>query len=450
MRYSSKREQVGREAAGDFARTVKSGATAPRVWGKVFNMDRMEPKMKGKVAILTVLFVLGSIACICLPAEAVVVTSVTEITRERIIQSPDVQKVDEIVDKLLSALNENNYTKFANYYNPKMKGTLSGSVRKKLSQEAFAELYAEMTEQGGRYISKRMVAGDGSGRMVRNDYIATFTNEDYASRIGVIATNDTGNQCIVDFWICWFDAREVSVANDITDHIVAAIVQDNYASFSGELSEALKSRFPEEEFQVLKNAFRSELGSYREKKNTFYNKQGNVLSVSSALYFEKTNKPIQVTVDVELLNGAARVKNLSFQWVPLTMLRQADILAERSLSALVNENNYLKFISCLDSQVQAAFTEEQFQMLHDTFADKYGKYLHKELLGVNLLSRADSEATQLPVEIKVFQYAVSFQSTKELNLSMTLARDNGQLVIRNFNIDEPVKLKYMGHIGDKN
>jgi hypothetical protein len=407
--------------------------------------------VKRKIMILAVaLLLIVDIADISSPVEAAV-SSVTEITKERIIETQDVQHVDEIVNNLLSALNENDYEKFSSYYNPKMNGSISGSVKKKLSREAFAELHEEMITKGGRFINKRIVAGDGSGRMVRNDYIATFKSVDYASRIGVIATKDNGDQCVVDFWILWFDASEVNATNNITDDILSAIAQDKYDAFSEKFSDALKLRYSKEEFRMLENNILSELGSYRGKENTFFNKAGNILSVSSDLYYEKANKPIQVTVDVEFLNGVPIVKNICFQWVPLTMRQQADNLAEKSLSALVNENNYIKFIACFNSQVQATFTKEKFQSLRNALLSKYGQYLNKDFVGVNLVETYESNGTmQLPIEIMVFQYSVTFQNTNGPNLTMTLARDNGQLVINSFNINEPMKVKYVGNISDKN
>lgn len=408
--------------------------------------------MNRKVIFSFALLLLVYTAVVFFPAEAAVVTSVTEITKEKIVHSKDVHHVDEIVDKLLSALNENDYEKFSNYYNPDMRGTISGNSKQRLSREAFAEMRAEMMRKGGDFISKRMVAGDGHGQMVRNDYIASFKNSDYVSRIGVIATNNIGERCVVDFWICWFDASEVDAANNITDDILAAIAQDKYDVFSEKISDALKLRYSKEEFRELTNNILSELGSYRGKENTFFNKVGNVLSVSSDLYYEKANKPIQFTIELEFLNGNTRVQNISFQWVPLTVRQQADILAEQSLFALVNENDYKKFIAYFDPKAQATFTKENYQSLRNSLLGKYGKYINKKLTGINSVKTYAiyNGATQLPIEIIVFQYALNFQNKKELNLDMVIAGNNGQQVIRNFSLNEPTQIRYLGNIADNN
>ena len=173
--------------------------------------------MKRKIMILAIalLFFVG-ISSVFSHAEAVVVTRVTEITEEKIIENQAVKHVDEIVGKLLDALNENDYEKFSSYYNPNMNGSISGSSKKKLSREEFTELHDEMVKKGGGFISKKMVSSGGKGRKTRNDYIGTFKCMDYVSRIGIIATNGTGDQCVVDFWILWFDAKEVNVTNNIT------------------------------------------------------------------------------------------------------------------------------------------------------------------------------------------------------------------------------------------
>lgn len=408
--------------------------------------------MKRKIMILAIalLFFVG-ISSVFSHAEAVVVTHVTEINEEKIIENQAVKHVDEIVGKLLDALNENDYEKFSSYYNPNMNGSISGSSKKKLSREEFTELHDEMVKKGGGFISKKMVSSGGKGRITRNDYIGTFKCMDYVSRIGIIATNGTGDQCVVDFWILWFDAKEVNVTNNITEDILSAIEQDKYNVFSEKLSDALKLRYSKEEFKMLENNILSELGSYRGKENVFFNKTGNVLSVSSDLYYEKVNKPICLTVDVEFLNGDTRVKKISFKWIPLSVRQQADILAEQSLAALVNENNYKNFVTCFDSKMQSALTKDQFQSLRNVILRKYGKYINKEFSGVNLVEVYENNGTvQLPMETMVFKYTVTFQNTKETNLTMGLVRDNGQLVLNSFYINEPLEMRYIGNIADKN
>lgn len=74
----------------------------------------------------------------------------------------------------------------------------------------------------------------------------------------------------------------------------------------------------------------------------------------------------------------------------------------------------------------------------------------KKFVGISVFYNGNERAMQLPIEIRVFQYTVNFQNTKGLNLAMTFARDNGKLMIQNFNINEPMKMKYVGNIADKN
>lgn len=394
-------------------------------------------------------------------AAAVTTTIVTmsENTNKNISPNQNVQHVDEIVEKLLLALAENDYEKFSHYFNDKKSCTLSGSsFREDLSLESFAMMREEMIQKGGLFVSKKMITGDDSAKVVvRNDYIATFQKTNYIARIGIIATNKKEDQCAVEFWIIWFDASKINAINQITDEILTAVNENRYDIFAKYFTNELKVKFSEEEFSDLHKNITNELGVYYTKENTFFNngynvffvnKGNNILSVSSNLFYEKAEKPIEFTIDAEVTDGNIKVKNMLFQWIPATILEQADILAEQALISLFYDN-YETFTSYCDPKLKAKFSEVGFNKLRKAF-DPYGKYLSKKYVGVNFLGTPLINGGNLgsPLETTAFLYKLSFQNQKEdLYLSMITTRNNGQMVIQSFFINFPAK--YLGNLADK-
>ena len=201
------------------------------------------------------------------------------LNEERIILSPGIEHVDKVIDKMFVALAENDYQKFLRYYKPGSTGV------KEVSHAVFVKMHEDMINKGGRFISKKMVEGRVNNQIVGSYYIITFENNNYVSKLSVVASDNNQEQCILKFKLDWFDAKEVNVVNNITDNILFAIIQDNYDVFCEKFSPALRSHYSKKEFQELRNDILDELGSYRGNTNTSFYKEGNVLFVVSDLYF---------------------------------------------------------------------------------------------------------------------------------------------------------------------
>lgn len=220
-------------------------------------------------------------------ARALEITTATAVTTERNGAqedfNPNVQKVDEVVNNLFQALNENDYEKFLYYFNLKKNCTLSSGSSKKLSKETFTAMRDEMLQKGGHFISKKMTSGSEAMKWVRNDYQATFERNEYTAQIGVIATSDTGDSCVATFWIYWFDSRKINAVNHVTDEILSAIYQNDYNAFSKNFTNELKLKYSVEDFAELQKNIVNGLGKYSRKENKFFVENKGEISISSDL-----------------------------------------------------------------------------------------------------------------------------------------------------------------------
>lgn len=380
-------------------------------------------------------------------ARALEIATVTAVTTERNGAqngfNQNVQQVDEVVNNLFQALNENDYEKFLHYFNLKTSSTLSGSsgYSRKLSKETFTAMRDEMLQKGGHFISKKMISGSESMKWVRNDYQATFEKNEYTAQIGVIATSDTGDSCVATFWIYWFDSRKTNAVNHATDEILLAINQNDYTAFSKCFTNELKLKYTAEDFAELQKNIVNELGIYRRKENTFFAEKKGDLSISSDLYYEKAERPFKFIIDASCNEDNLIVKNITFQWVPAMMLEQTDLLAEQALITVFNENDYEKFISYCDSRIKTVFTEEQFKQLKVLF-NPAGKYISKQYVGKNYLqtSTLDGKKLELPIESTVFLYKLTFENEKELYLNIATVRKGNCMFIQQFYINAPTGL----------
>ena len=299
----------------------------------------------------------------------------------------------------------------------------------------------EMLHKGGHFISKKMISGSESMKMVRNDYQATFEKNSYTAQIGVIATGDTGDSCVAAFWINWFDSHEIKAVNHVTDEILSAIHQNDYAAFSNYFTNELKSKYAVEDFAELRKNIVNELGTYYKKENTFFVGKKPTLSISSDLYYEKSKKPIKFIIDADDIQNNIIIKNMTFQWVPTVMLEQTDILAEQALITVFNENNYETFISYCDPKMKTAFPEDRFKEFK-VFFNPAGKYVSKQYMGINFLQTSilNGKKLELPIESTVFLYRLAFEHEKEFYLSIATIRINGKMLIQHFYINAPTGL----------
>lgn len=134
------------------------------------------------------------------------------------------------------------------------------------------------------------------------------------------------------------------------------------------------------------------------------------------------------------------VRNITFQWVPLMMLEQTDLLAEQTLITVFNENDYEKFMSYCDPKMATVFTEKQFKQWKVLF-NPAGKYISKKYVGVNFLqtSISNGEKLELPIESTIFLYQLTFENQKELYLNIATVRKSDCMLIQHFYINAPMR-----------
>lgn len=110
---------------------------------------------------------------------------------------------------------------------------------------------------------------------------------------------------------------DVSYAGPILDNILDGIKDNDYAEFSRDFSDTMKSSMTQESFNSLADMLQTQLGDFKEKTfasaaATTQNNQNYTVVIYKAKYAKMTND-VQITVSFSDSNGTKLVEGLWFK-----------------------------------------------------------------------------------------------------------------------------------------
>ena len=208
--------------------------------------------------------------------------------------------IDEIAEIALQAWDDCDYDTFLEYYTP--------ADRSLLTKDEFDEVCRLLQETIGEYIDKEFWKTEED---VEQGHTIVYYKANYS---------DEPEDVIVTFYFeevdgrnyiahLWFDSPKLGLAyaSQITENILLAMNENDYAKFSEHFNEAMKNALPEATFQQTVSQIEEALGDYVSK--TFWKLEtvDGYTDVYYVYYKAKFTLEDEVTVKVGFLETEGKV-----------------------------------------------------------------------------------------------------------------------------------------------
>ncbi len=110
---------------------------------------------------------------------------------------------------------------------------------------------------------------------------------------------------------CGAKPTEPSYASSLTDKVLTAINQDDYASFSQDFTQTMLTSIPEAAFHQLSSQLKGKIGDYVSKQFQSAGVQNGITTVIYKAKYTKANS-VTITISFETVSGKTLVAGLYF------------------------------------------------------------------------------------------------------------------------------------------
>ncbi len=206
---------------------------------------------------------------------------------------------EPLVENILVALQNNDYAAFSQ--------DLSQNAKKILTQTSFDQLYNQMQTALGEYQSKYYFSGSTKSGIITVVYIAEYSKEP-AGVFVTLVLQPAGTSYQVEGLT--FDSPNLrgqpldvdelkAYADPETENVLASLNNNDYAAFSKDLDQAMKSAFTQQSFDQLRNQIKSAVGDYRSKYFRAATMQNTITTVIYLTSYSDEPSAVWVTISFD-------------------------------------------------------------------------------------------------------------------------------------------------------
>jgi hypothetical protein len=244
----------------------------------------MKSKIKNLVLVVLVIFGIMALLIGCSSSTTPVNILVVE------------SSVDPIVTNILTSLNNNDYTGFAQNFDQTMKNTIN--------QATVSKLYSQMQTTVGDYQSDVFFSAANKGSSVTVVYLAQYSNEpaDVTATLTVQVINGTYQVQGLIFNSPNLAGAPINVsqvrayADSETENVLMSLNKNDYDGFSKDFNQTMKNAIPQASFTTLYNQMTSTVGDYQSKEFEIVSTENNIITVE--YYAKYTLEPAGVWVSI--------------------------------------------------------------------------------------------------------------------------------------------------------
>ena len=216
---------------------------------------------------------------------------------------------DVIAENILTSLNNNDYPVFSKDFDQNLKNILT--------RTSFDQLYQKVKSTLGDYQSKDLISATTQSDITTLQYVAHYTNE--PAGVAVTLSLQNVNHTIYVHGLNLdssklrgqsLDVNQIrGYADSETENVVVSLNNNNYAGFSKDFDQAMKTLTPETAYVKLYNQIKTLVGDYQSDQFESLSQNNNIITV---LYLAKySNEPAGVWVSISF-DSDAKVGGLYF------------------------------------------------------------------------------------------------------------------------------------------
>jgi hypothetical protein len=203
---------------------------------------------------------------------------------------------DVIAENILSSLNNNDYPVFSKDFDQNLKNILT--------RTSFDQLYQKVKSTLGDYQSKDLITATTQSDITTLQYVAHYTNE--PAGVAVTLSLQNVNHTIYVHGLNLdssklrgqsLDVNQIrGYADSETENVVVSLNNNNYAGFSKDFDQAMKTLTPETAYVKLYNQIKTLVGDYQSDQFESLSQNNNIITV---LYLAKySNEPDGVWISI--------------------------------------------------------------------------------------------------------------------------------------------------------
>jgi hypothetical protein len=232
------------------------------------------------------------------------------------------------------------------------------------------------------------------------------------------------------------EASVQAFANPVTENMLVALNNNDYADFSKDLDQTAKSTITSAIFSQLYNQIKSSIGGYESALFFGFSIQEPNTTVSYIAQYSNEPAGVTVTVVFQTVNSTYYVRGFTLdspklrgQSIDVTQIRAyADPATENVLISL-NNNDYASFSKDFDQQMKSAINQTSFNQLYSMIQTKAGNYVSMEFESVTVQNNVTTikYLTQYTDEPAGVWVTISFDSNQKVaGLFFNSPEINGQ------------------------
>jgi hypothetical protein len=201
-----------------------------------------------------------------------------------------------ITENILTSLNNNDYTAYSKDFDQNLKNILT--------QTSFDQLYLKVKSTLGDYQSKDLITETTQADTTSVQYIAHYSNE--PAGVAVLISLQNPNNTVTVHGLNLdspklrgqsLDVNQIrSYADSETENVAVSLNNNDYAGFSKDFNQAVKTLIPESAYAKLYTQIKTVVGDYQSKKFESLSQKNNIIT---ALYLAKySSEPAGVWISI--------------------------------------------------------------------------------------------------------------------------------------------------------
>jgi uncharacterized protein YozE (UPF0346 family) len=204
-----------------------------------------------------------------------------------------------ITESMLAALNNNDYAAFSKDLGQTAKNTITSSV--------FSQLYDQINATIGSYESVLFFGFAVQEPNTTVSYIAHYTNEPAGVSVTVVFQTVNSTHLVAGFTLDSPKLRGQSInvtqirsyADPATENVLMSLNNDDYASFSKDFNQQMKSTINQTSFDQIYNMMKTKVGNYGSMEFESVAVQNNVTIVKYLAQYTDEPSGVWVTISFD-------------------------------------------------------------------------------------------------------------------------------------------------------
>jgi|WetSurMetagenome_2_1015567.scaffolds.fasta_scaffold311183_1 hypothetical protein len=181
-----------------------------------------------------------------------------------------------------------------------------------------------------------------------------------------------------------------AIADPIMENILVSLDQNNYATFSKDLSQAVKQTLNQTTFDQLYHQMQTSVGGYQSRLYVNNAVQNSLITVKYIAKYSLEPAGVTATLVLKSSNAGYEVQGLNFdspnlrgQPLDVTQLRTYSDPETENILISINNNDYAGFSKDLDQVMKNTLPQSAFSQLYSQIKSSIGDYISKEFAGAS-------------------------------------------------------------------